>query len=373
MREPKRPTFDFITVQILVELGISTANMAELFGTSQYRVSKLIRQSGGERKKYGKRQVFQRALKRYAELHRNGARFDREQGVFQALRRLLRMHEFEERWLGLGDALSELTLPGGIENHDRPYRDLLIDLFRIESLRMGRYDQWRTYLSDLIVRPEERIPSSPEELFNGFVCEYVPLIRAWVCPPWPQQAREFVEYVLSQVLTPKHLSVLRPYYGLGASQQPTKEIARNLDVPIQTVRARRSGALEVLRHCEHVRALRSLVKPVRLKVKIPGQDPLLAVLCEPIEALELSVRAENCLSNVDIRYIGEVVRYTEDELLKFKNFGRTSIKFLKLRLLEYQEREGADELKLGMTFASEFLTRLEEELKRLRKLPPSLS
>src|SRR5262245_12175908 len=45
-------------------------------------------------------------------------------------------------------------------------------------------------------------------------------------------------------------------------------------------------------------------------------------LYRPVDDLELSVRSANCLQNADIKYIGELVQRTEQEMLKTKNFGR---------------------------------------------------
>ena len=48
-----------------------------------------------------------------------------------------------------------------------------------------------------------------------------------------------------------------------------------------------------------------------------------------VNELELSVRAANCLRNAQIRYIGELVQKTEQEMLKTKNFGRKSLNEIK--------------------------------------------
>ena len=48
-----------------------------------------------------------------------------------------------------------------------------------------------------------------------------------------------------------------------------------------------------------------------------------------VDELELSVRSANCLQNANIRYIGELVQRTEQEMLKTKNFGRKSLKEIK--------------------------------------------
>jgi DNA-directed RNA polymerase subunit alpha len=45
-----------------------------------------------------------------------------------------------------------------------------------------------------------------------------------------------------------------------------------------------------------------------------------------VDELELSVRSSNCLRNAEIKTIGDLVRRTESDMLKFRNFGRKSLK-----------------------------------------------
>jgi DNA-directed RNA polymerase subunit alpha len=52
-------------------------------------------------------------------------------------------------------------------------------------------------------------------------------------------------------------------------------------------------------------------------------------LYKPVEELELSVRAYNCLKNAEIKYIGELVQRSEQEMLKTKNFGKKSLNEIK--------------------------------------------
>jgi len=76
-------------------------------------------------------------------------------------------------------------------------------------------------------------------------------------------------------------------------------------------------------------------------------------LFRPVDELELSVRAANCLQNADIRYIGELVQKSEPEMLKTRNFGRKSLNEFKeilremnlsfgMRLEGYPSREDLD-------------------------------
>ena len=52
-------------------------------------------------------------------------------------------------------------------------------------------------------------------------------------------------------------------------------------------------------------------------------------LLRPADDLELSVRSANCLKNAKIRYIGDLVTKTEQDMLKTKNFGRKSLNEIK--------------------------------------------
>jgi len=56
-------------------------------------------------------------------------------------------------------------------------------------------------------------------------------------------------------------------------------------------------------------------------------------LFKDIDELELSVRATNCLKSANIKYVGELVQKTENDMLKTKNFGRKSLEEIR-RVLE---------------------------------------
>ena len=62
--------------------------------------------------------------------------------------------------------------------------------------------------------------------------------------------------------------------------------------------------------------------------------PLNENLFRAVEDLEFSVRAQNCLQNADLKYIGELVQKSEQEMLKTKNFGRKSLNEIKELLTE---------------------------------------
>lgn len=59
------------------------------------------------------------------------------------------------------------------------------------------------------------------------------------------------------------------------------------------------------------------------------KEKLRGILTKSIEELELSVRASNCLKVANIKTIGELVQKTEQDMLKYRNFGRKSLSEIK--------------------------------------------
>jgi DNA-directed RNA polymerase subunit alpha len=62
--------------------------------------------------------------------------------------------------------------------------------------------------------------------------------------------------------------------------------------------------------------------------------PQSSVMNTPIEELDLSVRAFNCLKANDIQTVGQLLQKREEELLALRNFGRKSLDEIKEKLVE---------------------------------------
>ncbi len=71
-------------------------------------------------------------------------------------------------------------------------------------------------------------------------------------------------------------------------------------------------------------------EPVQMDEEVARIRKLLKM---PVDELELSVRASNCLKAANIETIADLVRLTENDMLKFRNFGRKSLQELQ-RVLE---------------------------------------
>ena len=51
-----------------------------------------------------------------------------------------------------------------------------------------------------------------------------------------------------------------------------------------------------------------------------------------VNEIELSVRAANCLNNANITTVGELAMKSEQEMLKYRNFGKKSLNEIKDKL-----------------------------------------
>lgn len=64
------------------------------------------------------------------------------------------------------------------------------------------------------------------------------------------------------------------------------------------------------------------------------RERVVGLLSEPIERLDLSTRARNCLDVAEVRNLGDLVFKTSDELLAIKNLGQTVLTEIERKLAE---------------------------------------
>lgn len=84
-----------------------------------------------------------------------------------------------------------------------------------------------------------------------------------------------------------------------------------------------------------------------------------SILAKSVEELELSVRSGNCLKAANIQTLGDLVRKSEAEMLKYRNFGRKSLK------------EIADMLEpMGLQFGMEVDKYFEADKKKEEEVQP---
>ena len=89
---------------------------------------------------------------------------------------------------------------------------------------------------------------------------------------------------------------------------------------------------------EHMPEVETVTNKLAKIKEEPEVDP---VFLELVDNLELTVRSANCLKHLDINYLGDLVMFSENELLRTPNLGKKS-------LTEIKELLDARGLKLGM-------------------------
>jgi DNA-directed RNA polymerase subunit alpha len=101
-------------------------------------------------------------------------------------------------------------------------------------------------------------------------------------------------------------------------------------------------AAKILR--DHFSLFISFEEPIEEEVEEEVDEQVMRIrktLDKSVEELELSVRSSNCLRAAEIKTIGDLVQKSEAEMLKFRNFGRKSLK-------EIQDILGEMGLSFGM-------------------------
>jgi DNA-directed RNA polymerase subunit alpha len=93
---------------------------------------------------------------------------------------------------------------------------------------------------------------------------------------------------------------------------------------------------------EEVQPVEEAAAPSAAQAPTQDLDRLRELLNQPVDIIELSVRASNCLKAAKIRTIGDLVSRKDEELISYKNFGKKSLDEIKERLSELNLNLGMD-------------------------------
>ncbi|MCB5229322.1 MAG: DNA-directed RNA polymerase subunit alpha [Candidatus Cloacimonetes bacterium] len=74
----------------------------------------------------------------------------------------------------------------------------------------------------------------------------------------------------------------------------------------------------------------------------PDLEEMERILNVSVKEIELTVRAANCLAAAEIETIGDLVSKTEQEMLKYRNFGKKSLEEIVTKLKKYDLELGMD-------------------------------
>lgn len=107
---------------------------------------------------------------------------------------------------------------------------------------------------------------------------------------------------------------------------------------------------------EHAKLLSKIIKQITMLISLlQGKNklsvPIFGFLNKPLKEINWSVRTGNCFTSAGIKTLGELLEFTEVDLLKYRNFGKKSLAETIRVLKEYG-------LELGMRIANKPLSRI---------------
>ena len=157
--------------------------------------------------------------------------------------------------------------------------------------------------------------------------------------------------------------VKRVRYEVGATRLGEETEMDSLNFEIWTDgRITPSDALEkgakILK--EHLRPFLGKNEAQKLDELISDDEKsLYKQLVQDVEAMNLSVRSQNCLNNANIKLIGELCIKPESKMLKYKNFGKKSLDEIISKLESMK-------LSLGMAFSETVNDALQAEIEKAK-------
>lgn len=98
---------------------------------------------------------------------------------------------------------------------------------------------------------------------------------------------------------------------------------------------------------DYLSLFREIVLPAPSEISISGKgiiEPQAKLLNTPVEEMNFSARTYRCFKKTKIDTLGDILQKSEDELLKIRNFGKTSLDEVKQKLaeLEFRLRENKE-------------------------------
>mgnify|MGYP001295362495 FL=1 len=129
-------------------------------------------------------------------------------------------------------------------------------------------------------------------------------------------------------------SIFNPVTNVTFNVQPVpgaKETIEILNLDVATdgsITAKDAVSYSATYLREHLKFIEAISNPSVLEISDGVSDETMALrklLNQTIDEMELSVRSYNCLQAAGIKYIHELVSKEENQMLKYKNFGRKSL------------------------------------------------
>lgn len=298
--------------------------------------------------------TYAASLSLYAELIFTSVVADKSEEVQSGLKHALENY-LDRRWMGavadgVATTINLLCQP----NDPIEYRGHRALLNAVLGKCQNQELSGREVLAEYLYRisSEKNIPPGRTAFAKSMALWAIEQYRKHFSMPLGEEVVRAIDCVL-ETLLPVEREILCMRLGIGREKMSIYQISEHYSVSRERIRQVEHRVFRKLRHPSRSHKLRGFVSaqeaasnylqnafPAPLTIEIP--EISVDNLNKRVEELETSIRLYNCLSNLEIRYVYQVVEKTEDELLKSKNFSRRLINELK-------ELLAGMNLSLGMT------------------------
>ena len=119
---------------------------------------------------------------------------------------------------------------------------------------------------------------------------------------------------------------------IDSGESETLEVFMKTNGTVEPIKA----VTTALEHfCEQISVFVSLKVPSQGRAgDVLADSNIDPILLKPIDDLELTVRSSNCLRAENIKYLGDLVQYSESQLMKIPNLGKKSLTEIKQILID---------------------------------------
>jgi len=231
--------------------------------------------------------------------------------------------------------------------------------------------QWELYVRG-VESGTFPLPKDAWEVVSHLTKELTADLRQQVWPAWQQSWCEILDQMIDELPENKR-HVIREYYGFNGTSVRSAELAKKKGVSgtyirliiAETIKKLRKKYLSKIMVAESVpfglvneawRELRRELEEARIMIEEMRNQSTLFItehvkvtapeandfLFRRVDSLRLSTRPRNCLKNMGVEWVYELVEKTEEEMLKTRGFGRKSLN-------EIKEVLASMGLSLGMT------------------------
>lgn len=224
------------------------------------------------------------------------------------------------------------------------YRNLLNALNpQHDELQFDGLRLWHEHLRAISRLPEinegkESLKIWRNKTINTVVDDYAQIIRSLILPELPFAICKKVDEEIFSILSVRELQILKMYFGIDGPKMNLREISEQLDLSGTSVGSIIHRSIRRLKLQQRLKSIYAVpltwdtVSKLVSEVTPPKPAKSAKIKVAPEEAmryriidLDISVRTMNFMIAAEVVTLADLLKFSEDDLYKFRNVGKKSI------------------------------------------------